>query len=188
MSVSLVSLLSLSSSSSSPLPLPPPPAVEATTPGEVCSACLKLLAKVCERDRGHYYLLVAQAVLQCLAVPALRCGGDAAVSGCWLLMTACKDNVEIQDLLRVQGGLRLLLRLLDEEASTLETMVVGVAALNTTRVVEPVSASICILAAGCLACATKGNSQNQQALHELGGIDLLLRTLGTFLQSPAVVS
>lgn len=60
--------------------------------------------------------------------------------------------------------------------------------LDTTRVVEASSATLCAYVTGCLASVAEGNAENQQALHEAGAMPLVLQTLESCLQSPHVVS
>jgi hypothetical protein len=102
-------------------------------------------------------------------------------------MAACNKNQENQDLVRLCGGLEMLIRLLSSEVTHLENQS-DKRQLDATRIVGLAPATVCAYVAGCLASVAEGNSQNQEALDQAGGIQLLLRTLETCLQSPHVVT
>mmetsp|Transcript_70269 Transcript_70269/g.132597 ORF Transcript_70269/g.132597 Transcript_70269/m.132597 type:complete len:1412 (+) Transcript_70269:188-4423(+) len=169
---------------------PAAPSIEDKLVAEACASCFRLLAVLCQRQPGHQ-VTVREAggidvVLRCLGTLKLRCGRDVAVNGVWLLMALVHKQPETQNLARTQNGIMLLLQLLDIEVSALETEVAR-RPLDTTRVVERSAGNLCCYIAGCLAAIADGNLANQQALYEVGGIHLLLRTLETCLQSPIVV-
>lgn len=154
---------------------------------DACSACFRLLAVLCQRNLSHQTAIRAlggvEAALRCLTVPALRAGAPSAVHGCWLVMALCHKNVENQDLVRTLGGVPTLLELLEEETSSM-----ACGGLDTTRVVEASSATLCAYVTGCLASVAEGNAENQHALHKAGAMPLVLQTLESCLQSPHVVS
>lgn len=157
---------------------------------DACAACFRLLAVICQRHQGHQ-ISVREAggvdiVLRCLAMLQFRDGRDAAFNGVWLLMALVHKQPESQKLVRTQNGIMLLLQLLDVEVSALE-MEAARRPLDATRVVERTAGNLCCYIAGCLATIADSNAANQQALYEVGGIHLLLRTLETCLQSPIVV-
>lgn len=167
---------------------------EAPTPraaADVCSACYRLLAALCQRSRGHQghqasARAALEAVLHCLAVPELCCDDDSLVSGCYLIMALVDKRPENQEVVRTRDGIMLLSQMLDKEVVALENESAR-RSLDATRVVEQCSATLCYYIAGCLAKVAQDNEKNQQALYEVGGIDLLLRTLKTCLQSGEVV-
>jgi hypothetical protein len=154
--------------------------------GDVCSANFRLLAALCQRHRGQSTARAAlDAVLRCLAVQQL-CDSDTPVNGCYLIMTLVDKRPEHQELVRARDGIRLLLKLLDEEVIALEKESQR-RCPDETRVVEQASATLCYYIAGCLAKVVQDNEKNQQALYEVGGISVLLRTLRTCMQSGQVV-
>lgn len=139
----------------------------------VCLVSFRLLATLCQKDRGHHPTATStlDVVLRCLAVPQL-CGADALLNGSWLVMNLIDKRFEHQELIRTSDGITLLLGLLDAEL------------LHGTQA----SARLCSLIAGGLAKIVQEHKRNQQALFEADGIALLLRALKTFCTDQKVVA
>eukprot|EP00928_Gymnodinium_smaydae_P074558 TRINITY_DN5758_c1_g4_i3.p1 TRINITY_DN5758_c1_g4~~TRINITY_DN5758_c1_g4_i3.p1 ORF type:complete len:1538 (-),score=343.92 TRINITY_DN5758_c1_g4_i3:1818-6431(-) len=166
---------------------------------ETCSGLFRALAVLCQKNPGHQQAVRAAGgldeTLRCLSVPAL-CGGDAAVHGCWLLMTLCNKHPENQDLVRLGGGLDRLLVLLATEVSAAACAVAAETSGDPSRPrsadaaegCRAVSATLCAYVCGAIASATEGNTESQQFLCEAAAIPMLVRTLSAFLHSPHVVS
>jgi len=193
-------LLSLFASSSSVQP----DTSTASFAGEVCSASFRLLAALCQRHRGQQSTSHAalDAILRCLAVPQLR-DTDSPINGCYLIMTLVDKQPTHQELVRtIQfesdcssvdaaqsdrcDGIKLLLQLLDAEVIAVENEAARRPA-DVTCDLEQASATLCYYIVGSLAKVVQDNEKNQKALYAIGGINLLLRTLKTCMQSGEVV-
>lgn len=167
-------------------------AVDIGVIAETCTACFSLLSVLCQNDKGRQVAVrvagIVDATLRILASPSLRSGsGDTIVYGCWFLTAFCNKNGENQDHLRHCGCVPFLLHMLDTEVQTLAANS-NQQSMDATRVVCFASATLCAYIVGCLTSLAAGSTDNQQAIYDGNGVQLLLRTLETCLQSPHVVS
>jgi len=166
------------------------PEATATSPAaDVCYDSFRLLGTLSPQGMSDSLALATlDAVLKCLEKPPLR-NTNSAIHGCFLIMSLVDKRFECKDLVRRNKGIELLLDLLDIELRevAIHEGEVPRRSLDQTHVIEQGSALLCKYIAGCLAQVAKDNESNQQALYKIGGIDLLLRTLKTCLQSGQVV-